>query len=136
MTPKIYHETIDKRFIEYLESIGENEFLSLFDLTKKCSKEFYIDLFFNKSFEFMFPNTKDALYRLEVQFEVDFDKYDFSVSKDREFNMINLRTGDIIACNNEMKNPDFIVINRCEQYKGLTQGFDEWIKKNVNYERI
>ena len=132
MTPKIYHETIDKRFIEYLESIGENEFLSLFDLSKKCSKEFYIDLYFNERFEFLFPNTKDAIYRLEVQFEVYFDKFDFTVSKDREFNMINLKTGAIIACNSNCT--DFVVINRSWNYKGLTHDFDKWIENNVHYE--
>lgn len=81
MTPKIYHETVDKRIIDLLESIDFSEFHQLATDRFTPSKEFYVDLFFrdgkNSELEFLFPNISDAKYRIEVQFEIDFKKWKF-----------------------------------------------------------
>jgi len=124
MNPKIYHETIDSRFIEYLKSIGLEEFLRQFDLDKKCYKEFYVDYFFNEKFDFLFPNVKDAVYRMEVQFEIEHNEGSFYVTKDREFNMINLKNGHVISYSPECH--DFAVMMRSWNYKGLQHEFDKW----------
>lgn len=126
MTPKIYHETIDKRFIDFLESIGHDEFFKTLEGSGKTkSHEFYIEYFFNEKFEFLFPNVNDATWRLEVQFEVESNGQDYSVSKDREFYLINLKKNTIMACNSELS--EFNVICGCAKYKGLTFLFDKWL---------
>lgn len=127
MTPKIYHETIDKRFIEYLKAIDYSGFADLFDFDsfKPQYKELYVDLYFDKSFGFMFPCTKNAEWRLEVQFEVEYRDGSFYVSKDHEFQMLNLRTDKVIVCNTDLK--EFHVTNSLDGYKGITPEFDIWI---------
>jgi hypothetical protein len=129
MTPKIYHETIDKRFIEFLEAIGHDEFFGLLtSMSKTKSHEFYIEYYFNEKLELLFPNISGATWKLEVQFEVWRNGSDYTVSKDREFYLINLKKDNkTMACNNEIQ--EFNVINGCATYKGLTHSFDKWLEK-------
>lgn len=122
---KIYHETIDKRFIEYLKAIGKDTFLDLFN-SFSTDHEFYIDLHFDSNLNFIFPGT--SVYRLEVRFEVEVSKdptKDFEVTKDREFNMINPKTGKVLSCNPDCH--DFQVINCNPNYEGLQVEFNKWL---------
>lgn len=116
MNPKIYHETVDKRIIEYLSAIGHRDFYETVNKDNP-SKEFYIDLFFNEKFEYLFPNISSAVWKVEVQFVVDY-KMNYKISKDREFYALNLKTGKTI---------ELSIFHRSETYKGLQSDFETWL---------
>lgn len=116
MNPKIYHETVDKRIIEYLSAIGHRDFYETVNKDNQ-SKEFYIDLFFNEKFEYLFPNTSNAVWKVEVQFVVEY-KMNYEISKDREFYALNLKTGKPI---------ELSIFHRSETYKGLQSDFETWL---------
>ena len=116
MNPKIYHETVDKRIIEYLSAIGHKDFYETVNKENK-EKEFYIELFFNEQWEYLFPNTSKATWKVEVQFVVEY-KMNYEISKDREYYAINLKTGKTI---------ELSIFHRSETYNDLQAEFEKWL---------